>query len=187
MLPLLLTLCLSASAATAGLDQAPVQQEQYIRLSEEMSKLGDRRAWAGVERTWKAMEALGIEPSPEELRTAAMAARALGDLDSAYTRMLLVAHDAPTKDIIAFLWDVDTRTAPAHLMAAPGTRLVAQTPPLDPVHRATIDRAARLLANTGEFRGRLPAGAYTIADQTLVLTPGAPQVHTLDLRNEGRR
>ena len=94
----------AALVAVAGEAEA----EQY-RLREELSSLAEKNAWSGVERTYEALEALGLPLSLEDMTLGALAARNEGNMLAALERLQRAVQLAPA--------DADT-TAYAEAQAA---------------------------------------------------------------------
>lgn len=194
MLPLLLllsTLTLAADGPKAGdqpvaSEQAPVEiskaaQAEYYRLHDECRKLARRQLWPGVERLYLEMEATGAALVYEDYLAGAMAARDAGDVLLAYERLTAAAKLNGTREVIDWLWSIDTAYGRVELRTEPlgPAELSVATMPMLPDQRAAIEAAQRQLAEGGSYSGMLPAGTYTFAGQEFTVTPGPKEVMIL--------
>lgn len=178
LLPLLAALALSpvlAPPAFAG----DVEKAEHTRISEEMRKLAARNAWPAVEASFKRLEELekkGEVITYKEFMLGAEAARALGDMTSARSRVERAAKIDPTKEALDWLSDVDQNYGRVEISfdnRYQGAKTLAPSvPPFAPDQRASITFAqAQLEAGKG-YTGLLPAGEYTIGETKLVVSTG---------------
>lgn len=190
MLPLFLILSSLSSAAedpraeveSAG-EQAPVEiskaaQAEYYRLHDECRKLARRQVWPGVARLYLEMEATGAALVYEDYLAGAMAARDAGDVLLAYERLTAAAKLNGTREVIDWLWSIDTAYGRVELRTEPPgpTELRVETWPMLPDQRAAIEAAQRQLSASGSYVGMLPAGTYTFSSQEFTVTPGPKEV-----------
>jgi hypothetical protein len=190
VLPLLLLLSLPSFGANASTDtpaaegeQAPVEisksaQAEYYRLHDECRKLARRQVWPGVERLYLEMEATGAVLVYEDYLAGAMAARDAGDVLLAYERLTAAAKLNGTREVIDWLWSIDTAYGRVELRTEPlgPAELSVAAMPMLPDQRAAIEAAQRQLQEGGSYSGMLPAGTYTFAGQEFTVTPGPKEV-----------
>ncbi|MFT5587634.1 MAG: hypothetical protein ACI9VR_005247 [Cognaticolwellia sp.] len=204
MLPLLLLLSpllLADDAPRAALplasEPAPAQiskadQAEYYRLHDECIKLSRRQVWPGVERLYLGMEATGASLVYEDYLAGAMSARDAGDVLLAYERLTAAAKLNGTREVIDWLWSIDTAYGRVELRTEPlgPAELSVESMPILPDQRAAIEAAQRHLKEGGSYAGMLPAGTYTFAGQEFTVTPGPKEVLILvrpvDEKKRGR-
>lgn len=190
MFPLLLLLSPPVSAAEgpraeaqSASEQAPVEiskaaQAEYYRLHDECRKLARRQVWPGVARLYLEMEATGAALVYEDFLAGAMAARDAGDVLLAYERLTAAAKLNGTREVIDWLWSIDTAYGRVELRTEPlgPTELSVAAWPMLPDQRAAIEAAQRQLSTSGSYIGMLPAGTYTFSSQEFTVTPGPKEV-----------
>ena len=190
MLPLLLLLTQPSLGAEAtpraeeSASEAPPAeisksaQAEYYRLHDECIKLARRQLWPGVERLYLEMEATGAALVYEDYLAGAMAARDAGDVLLAYERLTAAAKLNGTREVIDWLWSIDTAYGRVELRTEPPgpTELHVETWPMLPDQRAAIEAAQRQLSASGSYVGMLPAGKYTFSSQEFTVTPGPKEV-----------
>jgi hypothetical protein len=156
----------------------PAQQAEYYRLSEEMARLAERQVWSGVERKFEQLEALSVTLSYQDYWYGALAARNLGDVQASYDRLSAAAKIEGTREVIDWLWSIDTQYGRVELRtepAGPSTLAIAAMP-MVPDQRAAVEAAQRQVAETGAYSGMLPEGDYTFADQAFTVSAGPKAV-----------
>lgn len=168
---ILLLAGLAASPARAGDDVAAAEHD---RISDEMERLAERKIWPGVERKYAELESLDAPLTLDDLLIGAHAARELGDVAAAYTRLKAAAKIKGTKEIVDWLWDIDNNYGHVDLVAVPSrsAELTAVQMPFDPNQRRAVDAAIKKSKQHGAFRGLLPAGSYDFAGQKFEVVPG---------------
>lgn len=195
LLTLLIFVIPVVSAAEEGAPAVSARDEAYRkaeakRLSDELEKLVRRQAWAGAARTYGELEALGLPLGVDELYAGALTARQLGEMALVYERLLAAAKLDGRREIVDWLWAIDTGYGPVTLAGDPEAppTLSADTPPMLPEQRACVETAQRHLAETGRFDGLLPAGTYRVNGVPVEVIPGAaPVVLDLTPAPTGRR
>jgi hypothetical protein len=174
LLPLLVAV---APARAGGEDQA-----EYRRLSDDMDRLAERNAWAGVERTYRAIEALQVPMTFQDHVNGAHAARALGDVGSARARLKLASEMQEDREILDWLWDIDSNYGQVAIHVDPGTvDLRPEAMPFEPDRAAAVAFAQQEVAR-GAFEGFLPGGTYYVGEVDLDVRPRV-QAARLDLRS----
>ena len=156
----------------------PAVMAEYYRLHDEMQKLAKRQVWSGVSRYYTEMEALGVPLDYDDYVAGALAARHEGEVMLAYDRLQEAARIEGTREVIEWLWSIDTaygRVTLATEPLEPSTLEVAQLPML-PDQRAAVEAAMRQVEETGAYDGMLPEGDYTFAGQLFTVTPGPKEV-----------
>lgn len=167
-----------------------IATSEYRRLAEEMDRLAKRNAWGGVERTYEKMLATGITPTFDDLKTAAHAAQARGDIGEARTRLARASTIQEDKEVLDWLWAIDSNYGPVLLSGNPGeVALAPKVMPFDPVQSKAVQFAVAQVAETGTFEGLLPKGDYTFGDpdgkDTVMDIDVGASIRKVDLRNDG--
>lgn len=162
---------LTLSPAHAGKD---VIQAEHERLVDEMETLVQRQVWSGVERKYKEMEKLDIELTQEDHLHGAYAARELGDMEAVYDRLKKAASIDPTKEVIDWLWEIDSNYGHVELITVPNrsTELTIDEMPFDTSQRKAVEIAIGEAKDEGTFTGMIPKGNYTFAGQPFTIEPG---------------
>ena len=162
---------LTLSPAHAGKD---VIQAEHERLVDEMETLVQRQVWSGVERKYKEMEKLDIELTQEDHLHGAYAARELGDMEAVYDRLKKAASIDPTKEVIDWLWEIDSNYGHVELITVPNrsTELTIDEMPFDTSQRKAVEIAIEEAKDEGTFTGMIPKGNYTFAGQPFTIEPG---------------
>jgi hypothetical protein len=191
VLVLLLALALADEPAEVNPADDPAIMAEYYRLHDEMQKLAKRQVWGGVGRYYAEMEALGVPMTYDDYVAGALAARNEGEVMLAYDRLQAAARIDGTREVIEWLWSIDTAYGRVTLATVPleeSTLQVAQLPML-PDQRAAVEAAIRQVEATGAYDGMLPEGEYTFAGQSFTVTPGPKAVSITVTVNEdeGRR
>lgn len=147
-----------------------VEGAEYTRLSEEMRKFAARNAWPAVERNFNALKELQKKKKTgltyKDLQLGAEAARALGDIQSAYSRVRTALSLSPDdKAMIDWSEEVNKKYGEVVVKITKKSVFAAVIPPFAPDDRAALAFATSKLAETGEFSGYLPVGKYTVNGQ----------------------
>jgi hypothetical protein len=165
-------LALTPRFAGAADDRAALEAE-HTRLSEEMRMLASRNAWRGVEDSYGKLEALhdrGVELSVDDVWFGAQAARSLGDLSTAYSRLKTAQSLGSNEAIDQWVEDIESTYGPVELSVdAHYQGPFALTPaemPFDPEGRVAIESAQKSIAETRAYRGLLPLGRYELGDRS---------------------
>lgn len=159
-----------------------VAESEYRRLREELDRLAKRNAWAGVERTFIKMLETGREPKFDDLKTAAHAAQQLGDISEARERLAKAAAMREDKDVLDWLWIIDSNYGPVFFAGNPGqVSLAPKVMPFDPVQSKAVQFAAAQVAETGMFEGLLPRGDYLFGEREIDV---GTSMRRVDLRND---
>ncbi len=167
---------------------------EYQRLSQELEKLASRNAWAGVERTYAALLATGVEPSFEDYLAGAHSARAIGDVASARTRLIAANAKREDRAVVDWLWDIDSHYNRVLLACDIGkVELQPEAVPFDPNQRKAVEFAQKEILEKGFFDGFLPQGRYVFGkepgpdgaerDRTLSVEPRVQSI-AFDIRTE---
>lgn len=170
----------SDGTAAAATDTAA--QAEYIRLSQELEKLATRNAWPGVVRTYDALIATGVAPKFEDHLIGAHGARAIGDITSARQRLLLANELREEREVIDWLWEIDSTYGQVYLACDAGKgQLQAEAMPFDPDQAHAVEFAAAKVLENGVFEGYLPQGKYFFANVEVKVQPRI-QGTRIDLR-----
>lgn len=168
-------------APTGAISKADAEHAEYVRLSQELEKLASRNAWPGVERTYNDLVATGVVPSFDDHMYGAHSARELGDISAAHTRLLAANAIKEDKQVLDWLWEIDSTYGQVFLAADPGaTALKAAVMPFEPDQARAVEFAAAKIAESGVFQGYLPQGKYTFGDYEVNVLPR--QSPSIDLR-----
>ncbi len=173
---------------------------EHERLSGDMEQLAARQAWSGLEQKFVELEALGVEPSYQDLVNGAYAARAMGDASAVYDRLRRGAPrrppppapppgaaaggaaapprgppgGGPSQEVTGWMASIDTSYGRVVLTTAPPRPvvLVPAVVPFAPDRRAAVDFAVARLGEVGRFEGLLPAGTYDLCGTELIVESG---------------
>jgi hypothetical protein len=172
----------AASQPTGGTTE---QRAEYFRLSQELQKLATRNAWAGVEHTYEQLLATGVTPTFDDYLCGANAAKALGDVTAARSRLLAANAIKEDREVLDWLWDIDSNYGPVSVMGDPTkVALKADSVPFDPNQAKAVDFAVAEVTATGTFEGYLPQGTYHFVDST---TPGGDHAVKVQPRVQATR
>jgi hypothetical protein len=170
------------------------------RLEDEINKLAAKNEWEGVDRTYKSIEtksdeAFGLAQNAIGIhRLGAEAARNLGDIRR-YKTLLVRAKtslqsaggeidETALRDVEESLAQIEAtygaiRIAPRSepksekkKAALRGPELVPGAMPFGQVERTSIQTARQEIMDTGYFKGMIPAGDYTLGDETFTVIAG---------------
>lgn len=143
-------------------------------MSDELERLSTRKAWAGVDRVYRKLEALGVEPTLEDYMHGAYAARELGDVLALRERLKSAARVHQSKEVVDWLWKLDNTYGRVELVSVPerSTVLEAAAMPFDPDQRKAVEGAISSAADNGVFVGMLPEGQYSFGGQEFKVEPG---------------
>lgn len=170
------------AADATGVD---AKQAEYIRLSQELEKLATRNAWAGVERTYGLIVQTGVTPSFQDHVFGAHAARAVGDVTSARSRLLKANEIKEDREVLDWLWEIDSNYGLVTLLADRGSiELKAEVMPFEPDQAMAVQFAQGRVTETGEFEGYLPQGKYWFGPHEVVVQPRV-QAMRIDMRTDG--
>ena len=194
MLLLFMTLAFANEAVADGAVEEvdPAVQAEYWRLHDEMQRLAKRQVWTGVARLYDEVETLdGIELTYDDYVAGAMAARHEGEVLVAYQRLTEAAKLDGSREVIEWLWSIDTAYGRVQLGTDPPgpTTLSIEQMPMLPDQRAAVEAARRQVEEHGLYDGMLPEGTYTFADQTFTVTAGPKEVNIVvtPLESRGRK
>lgn len=137
-------------------------EAEAVRLGQEIEKLAQRNAWAGVERMFDALVGTGVAPAFEDLVAAAHAARAMGDVAAVRDRLQAALAIREERSIVDWLYDVDQKFGRVTLACDPvlDATIDVAAMPFQPELRRSVEFASEALAATCSFDGLLPAGDY---------------------------
>lgn len=169
-------LVLLASAiqpAQAGGEDQRLEAE-HARIADEMERLGERNVWSGVDRLYRKLEALGVDPTLDDYMLGAYAARELGQVLAVRDRLKSAARMHQSKDIVEWLWKIDNTYGRVELVSVPprSTTFEAGVMPFDPDQRKAVEAAVQSVADDGMFVGMLPIGEFTFSGQAFKVEPG---------------
>lgn len=178
-----LLLATLVTSAAAGEIEASAQAE-YVRLSDDLDRLMQKNAWAGVERTYAKMAELGIPLSFEDYVAGAHAARQAGDVTAARERLTHANALREERDVLDWLWEMDSQYGQVSLKGDLGAvTLAAVQMPFDPLMAKSVQFAEAKVAETGVFEGFLPAGTYAFAGITVKVQPRVTAAR-IDIRTD---
>lgn len=144
------------------------------RISDEMERLAQRSAWAGVNRLFLKLEVLGVPPTLEDFMHGAYAARELGDVLTVRKRLKAAARAHQSKELVEWLWKIDNTYGRVELVSVPqrATTLEAAVMPFDPDQRKAVEAAMASVADNGVFVGMLPEGEFSFSGQQFKVETG---------------
>ena len=149
-------------------------EAEFVRLRSEMHMLAEREAWSGVEKAYAACDNLGGTFSFNDYLLGAYAAQARGDIKEARTRLWAAHQIQEDKEVIDWLWKIDTQYAKVVLRSNPDTPLTFLTGNFNPRLSMYLKQAQNSLNRTTEFIGYLPPGTYALGSTTFVLKTETP-------------
>ena len=147
---------------------------EAARISDEMERLAQRSAWAGGDRLYLKLEALGVTPTLDDYMHGAYAARELGDVLTVRTRLKAAARAHQSKEIVEWLWKIDNTYGRVELVSVPqrATTLEAEVMPFDPDQRKAVEAAIASVGDNGVFVGMLPKGEFSFSGQEFKVETG---------------
>jgi len=150
-------------------EPAGPDQPEYNRLTQELEKLANRNAWAGVERTFVKLVATQIEPSFKDLMFAANAARALGNTAAARERLMAAKDLQEDPAVFDWLFEIDQNYGKVALQCEPGVgwALTTEQRPFQPDRIRSVEFAAAAIAESCAFEGMIPVGTYAFGAEPL--------------------
>ncbi len=163
------------------ISEAPeIVQADYYQLSEELESLAGRQAWGGASRRFTELVALGLPLTYDHWLAGAMAARNMGDTQSAYERLTEAAKLEGNHEVVDWLWSLDKEYGRVTLRSEiKKPVLTTGQMPMLPDQRAAVHRAQLLVSSSGEFQGMLPAGHYVLSGHEFVVSPGPKAVEII--------
>jgi len=171
-----LALALSAPTLAIAAEEGDSRhrEAEHARLSDEMERLAQRKAWKGVDRLYLKVEGMGLTPTLEDYMHGAIAARELGNVLNVRKRLKSAARTHQSKEIVEWLWEIDNNYGRVELLTEPhrSTTLEAAKMPFDPDQRKAVEAAIASAADDGIFVGMLPEGEFTFAGQQFKVEPG---------------
>ncbi|MCB9762913.1 MAG: hypothetical protein H6739_24140 [Alphaproteobacteria bacterium] len=175
--------------APAGPDPTAIRQAEYIRLSDELARYFQRQTWAGAQRTFGELEALGVPLDFEDYLAGAHAARQLGEMNQVYDRLTQAARLQPDREVVDWLWSIDQSYGQVALRTEParGNSLDVSAMPFAPDQRSCVETARGRVAETGAYVGLLPAGEYVFGEQAFTVAPGQVPVELTVAPTKGRK
>ncbi len=147
---------------------------EHQRLAEEMAQLASRQIWSGLERKFLELEAIGVELDFQDLLFGAYAARGVGDVEAARSRLERAAKLQTSKEVGDWLRNIASSYGQV-VLSVPKARdaeLAPRVMPFAPDQRAAVDHAISDVAHDGRFEGLLPRGDYTLCDVPFIVEPG---------------
>lgn len=147
---------------------------EVTRLTQEITRLAQKNAWTGVERTYGQLVSYGLPIDPGVHLTAAEAARSAGNM-SGYRERLELGRAADPAQVEAALSSIDASYGTLHVTSKKRDQVQvawAGPPPFQPDLAAAIATAVDTANASGNFHGLVPAGAYTINGETVEVQAG---------------
>jgi hypothetical protein len=149
--------------------------------------LAQRNAWSGVDRLYRSIEALGATPSVRDNVAGAHAARAVGDISGARTRLERANDLVEDKEILDWLWEIDSHYGRVFIACDLGDKaLTAEVMPFNPDQRKAVEWAQKQVEEAGIFEGYLPSGNYMFGEYTVEVVPRVQSVR-IDARRHKTR
>lgn len=189
-------LCTSASAQAVRTSELEGMSEaarlaEYHRLSGELQRYAERQTWPAVEQAYLGCLATGAPLRFSDHFHAAHAAQSRGEMKATRERLLaaLAIAEGDEKDVIDWLYAIDTVYSAVKVTAYPAAELVPERRPFDPVQSRAIDYAIATLAETGAFDGILPRGIYHVDGHLLDIRmgKGGAELAITEPRKGGRK
>ncbi len=163
------------------------KKAELVRLSEEMQKRARDNKWDAVELRYDDAMKLGIPLSYRDHKNGAEAARAAGNMEECYERLLIAQtvaiNDFDKKEVVQWIEEIEASYARVEIVIkADGVvTLEVSQMPFPPDQRAAITFAQAEVAD-GSFEGLLPLivnldgteGTYTLNGQTIKISDLRP-------------
>ncbi|MCB9679548.1 MAG: hypothetical protein H6737_30865 [Alphaproteobacteria bacterium] len=169
-------LLLSVLVAPPALAAPNPREAEALRLTEEITRLSEKTAWAGVERKYEQLlELKNVDVNSFTHLQAAHAAQARGDIATANVRAnraIKAAKSDPDTLEKASAWVADFLVNYGEVqielsVAYRGDAIVeSRDPVFAPKVRAILGFATERLAADRTFTGYLPIGRYKVGDET---------------------
>ena len=155
---------------------AEASEAEKLRLEEEMYRLAERNAWAGVERKYEELMALkGVDIPFDDHFLGAQSARKMGKTWQVYERLQRALQlDTENVEIKDELAAIDRNFGRIDIQGDPRRRPVLSRAnmPFAPDQRQSIEYAIEVVAGSGSFYGMLPAGDYTVGYDSFTVVAG---------------
>ena len=178
-----------ALGGVAGSSLIPLVHEAHaqdpngerVRLENDMRRLALRNAWAGVERKYDELLALGIDLPFETHQLGAQSARYLGKTLEVYERLTRAQSVQPSDDVAMELGAIESSFGRVELKGSERylVPVKAKIPPFATDQRKSVEWAAKVMTNTGSFSGMLPLGEYSVGCQTFTVEAGAAPLEVM--------
>jgi hypothetical protein len=147
---------------------------EKLRLEEELKKLAQRNAWAGVERKYLELIKLKVDLPVQDHDIGAQSAGYLGKTFEVYKRLQRAKQIVDRQDINDSLSVIDANYGRVDIQGHEKRRpeLLREVMPFAPDQRKSIEWAQTVIKNTGSFNGMLPAGTYKVCTQEFTVAAG---------------
>lgn len=155
------------------------------RLQEELVKLSQKNAWAGVERIFRQLEGLGVELTLEDHLLGAQASMEGGDMLTALIRLqagvsLAIQSSDPAtsyQHAKGLIGEIQSHYGLVHIVIHDEGMVPAlfRNPmPFSAQERQAIAHAQAHLVERHAFMGLLPAGQYRLDVEQIEIEAGQP-------------
>lgn len=176
------SLTLVGALLVLGLSTPALAQSQALRPErEQLNTLVQKTNWKGADRTFRKM--VELEEGGQgaltaaDWRTGARIARTLGDMESTKDRLTRAFELEADDEVRAEIQAIAMGYGPIVIEIAGGwagdRKLVPTPPPFETDKGAAIAFATAALEESGNFRGLVPTGKYTLAGTAFEVVPGA--------------
>ncbi|MCB9685519.1 MAG: hypothetical protein H6738_21040 [Alphaproteobacteria bacterium] len=156
---------------------------EIVRLREEIVRLAQKNAWAGVERLYGDLVAMDAVLPCDVHLYAAEAAKSDGRATLAFRRLQRMTQPDPNAEpSVLTAWETGQqeiatlgqqfRFVAIHVASPAPATLERPEPPFAQLERDAITRAAEVLAQTRTFRGLLPVGSYFVGGEQVTVEAG---------------
>lgn len=159
-------LTVAGAVPSVAFAQNAAKEAEKFRLIEEMNKLAGKNAWAGVERSYIALQALKVDLPFETHYLGAQSARYLGKTWEVHQRLEAARALEAKEEIVQSLAGIEATYGRVKIegdIRRPAA-LARPDMPFAPDERKSVEWAQEVMANTGSFEGMLPAGSYKIGE-----------------------
>jgi len=153
------------------------QDAEYRRLTQEMTKLAGRNAWAGVDRAYAQIVAIrGVEIERDVHMLGAQAAQARGSILDTFERLKAAEALAADEESMMWMARIYATYGIVDLMVLPAYKheivLTAEDLGFDPAARNTVEAARKALDESRVYRGLLPLGRYRLGHEQFDIIGG---------------
>ena len=162
------------SRGGAQIQNPAVLEAEYLRLSDRLSRMARKGQWAGADRIYRKIQALGVSLSFRDLVVGAQVERNAGNIQATYECLREAAKIEGTREVIDWLVALDGQTGEVHLSLGQSSfqELSTSQPAFLPEHQQAVAFAQAALKERGVFIGRLPVGAYTLGQRSFEVVSG---------------
>lgn len=173
--PLFLAALLAASLAPGA--ARACDEAERLRLSDELSSLAQKNAWAGVERKYLELKRTKCELKYDQHSIGAESAKNLGKTFEIWERLQAATAIEAEPVVTAAIQAIEENYGRVEIRGDARHRapLLRDEMPFAPDQRKSIEYAMSVMEGTGSFKGMLPVGTYKVADKEFAVSAGSSE------------